>query len=260
LDGGDARLQADEAGLHLRDLVVRLGGGALGGRARVLLGEHASVALALGGNGDALEDAFENAKVMVRGDWRMALRVRGPAPWRKRARRELRGGGRIVLRDGGIEPFELGAAVLDVVAPLRGREQSQQLRARYPDLFNERRLRFRRLTGSMQITGGRMRTRQLLLLGEDYRADVGGTVSFDGGLDLTMQVTTSARLAEDLLGDRGLAAMAGAAPGQPFVVPLEIAGTVERPRIRATQDWSRDVIRRAFGGSGMGDLLERLLR
>jgi len=260
LDGSEARLQADEAGLHLRDLVLRLGGGALGGRARVLLGDHSSVALALGGNGNALEDAFENARVMVHGDWRMALAVRGPAPWRTRARRGLRGGGRIVVRDGSIEPFELGAAVLDVVAPLRGREQSQQLRSRYPDLFNERRLRFRRLTGSMQIASGRVRTRQLLLLGEDYRADVGGTVSFDGKLDLTMQLATSARLAEDLLGDRGLAAMAGAAPGQPFVVPLEIGGSVERPRIRATQDWSRDVIRRALGGSGMGDLLERLLR
>ena len=53
---------------------------------------------------------------------------------------------------------------------------------------------------------------------------------------------------------------AAVTPGQPLVVPLEIGGTVERPRIRATQDWSRDVIRRALGGSGMGDLLERLMR
>jgi hypothetical protein len=75
-----------------------------------------------------------------------------------------------------------------------------------------------------------------------------------------MRLATSARLAEDLLGDRGLAAMAGAVPGQPLVVPLEVGGTVERPRIRASQDWSRDVIRRALGGSGMGDLLERLMR
>jgi hypothetical protein len=260
MDGSRSEIRADERGLHLRNLVLELGGGALAGRARMLFGERASVALSVGGQGDALEDAFENAKVLVGGDWRMALAVRGPAPWRARARRGLRGGGRIVVRDGRIEPFELGAAVLDVVAPLRGREQSQQLRSRYPDLFNERRLRFRRLTGSMQIAGRRMRTRHLQLIGDDYRADATGTVSFDGGLDLAMQLATSARLAQDLLGERGLAALAGVAPGQPLVVPLEIGGTVERPRIRATQDWSRDVIRRALGGSGMGDLLERLMR
>lgn len=197
---------------------------------------------------------------MVRGDWRMTLAMRGPAPWEKGARRALRGGMRVVIRDGSIEPFELGSAVLDVVVPLRGREQTQHLRQRYPELFNGHRLRFRRLAGGARVVGRRVLTRDLVLNGADYHATVRGGVTFDGGLSLGMRLTASPRLAEDLLGHGALAAVAGAEPGRGLVVPLRIEGTVARPRVRATSDWSREVMRRALGDSGMGDLLERLLR
>ena len=35
---------------------------------------------------------------------------------------------------------------------------------------------------------------------------------------------------------------------------------VEHPKLRTRPEWSRALIRRTLGGSGMGDLLERLLR
>jgi len=259
-DGGSAALSADPRGAHLRDLELRLGGGAVAGRARAVLGESPGVALGVAGRGEALEDAFDQAKIVVGGAWEARLALRGPAQWWKRARRGLRGYGRLVIRDGAIEPFELGSGLLDVLAPLRGREQSQQLRARYPDLFDESRLGFVRLGGTFRVTGGRVRTQDLVLRGDAYRAAVRGTVSVDGRLGLAMQVALSAALTEDLLGRGGLAAVIGAQPGRGLTVPLRLEGTVRHPRVRARPEWSRALIRRTLGGSGMGDLLERLLR
>jgi hypothetical protein len=259
-DGGDGRLAVDPRGAHLRGLELRLGAGAVHGRARALLGAAPTVALGIAGGGDALEDAFDETNVVVGGAWETAIAVRGPAPWRHRARRGLRGSGRVAIAAGVIEPFELGSALLDVLAPLRGREQSQQLRARYPDLFDERLVRFARLAGTFRLDGGRVRTHDLVLRGGAYRATGQGTVSVDGRLSLGIRLVLSATLTRDLLGRGGLAAAVGATPGREFVVPLQLDGTIEHPRIRTSPEWSRALIRRTLGGSGMGDLLEHLLR
>jgi hypothetical protein len=147
-----------------------------------------------------------------------------------------------------------------VLAPLRGREQSQKLRARYPDLFDERHVRFARLAGTCRLEGGRVRTRDLVLQGGGYHATGHGTVSVDGRLALGVRLALSAALTEDLLGRGGLAAVVGATPGRELVVPLQLEGTIQHPRIRTSPEWSRALIRRTLGGSGMGELLEHLLR
>jgi hypothetical protein len=260
VDGGAARVQADARGIHVRDLVLRAGRGAVAGRARALFGNAPTIAVSVAGRGAALEEALDDTGVVVRGRWETRLRLRAPAPWRGQARRALRGDGRVVIRAGAIEPFELGSALLDVVAPLRSRKQTRALRRRYGELFAERSLPFRRLSGTFRIEGGRVRTRDLAVRADAYRADGGGTVSVDGRLALGLRLALSPRLTRDLLGDGGFAAIVGAAPGQGLVVPLRLEGTVERPRVRATPQWSRALIRRTLGGSGMGDLLERLLR
>jgi hypothetical protein len=258
-DGGSGRLFVDRRGAHLRDLALEIGGGRVAGRARAVLGAEASVALALAGRGDALQDSFGEDKVVVGGAWDTRLAVHGPAPWRSRARRGLRGHGQLTITDGSITPFELGSSLLDVLAPLRGRAQSKQLRTRYPDLFDEERLAFSRLGGTFRIDGRRVRTRDLLLRGDAYRAAARGFVSVDGRLGLGVRLTLSEALTHDLLGNSGLAAAVGAVPGRGLMVPLRLEGTVTHPRVKARPDWSRALIRRTLGGSGMRDLLERLL-
>jgi len=258
-DSGSGRLFIDQRGAHLRELALALGNGTVAGRARALLGADASVALALAGQGDALQDAFGDVKVVVGGAWETQLAVHGPAPWRSGARRGLRGHGRLAITAGWITPFELGSALLDVLAPLRGRAQSQQLRARYPDLFDEERLAFSRLGGTFRLDGRRVQTNDLVLRGEAYRAAARGFVSVDGRLGLGVRLTLSDALTQDLVGRSGLAAAVGAVPGRGLAVPLRLEGTVVHPRVRARPEWSRALMRRALGGSGMGDLLERLL-
>jgi uncharacterized protein involved in outer membrane biogenesis len=260
VDAAEARLQVDAGGIHLRDLSFRLGEGAVAGRARLRVGPVPTMALSLAGHGQALERAFDEAKVVVRGGWEVRLRLRGPVSRQGMARRLLRGRGRVAIRSGSIEPFELGSGLLDVVAPLRGRAQTQRLRTRYDELFAERSLRFEQLSGTCRIAGGRVRTHDLLLRGEDYRARGTGTIGMDGTLSLGVRLTLSTQLTEDLVGRGGLAVVSGASPGVDPTIPLRLDGTVEHPRIRATSAWSRAVIRRTFGGGGMGDLLERLLR
>jgi hypothetical protein len=259
-DGGEGRLGVGPRGAHLRDLELRLGGGAVAGRARALLGKAPTVALSLAGHGSALEDAFAEGGVVVTGRWETQLAVHGPAPWLERARRDLQGTGRVDVRAGAIEPFELGSALLDVLAPLRGREQSQRLRKRYPDLFDEQHLRFARLGGSFRLERGRVHTRDLVVRGGGYRATGRGSVSVDGRLALGVRLALSAGLTRNLLGRGGLAALVGATPGTGLVIPLRLEGTVEHPKLRTRPEWSRALIRRTLGGSGMGDLLERLLR
>jgi hypothetical protein len=259
-EGGRGRLSVDRRGAHLRDLELELGDGAVAGRARALLGPQSSVALALAGRGGALQDALGEARVAVGGAWETRLAIQGPAPWRSAARRELGGHGRLAITAGWITPFELGSALLDVLAPLRGRAQSKQLRARYPDLFDEERLAFSRLAGTFRLDGRRVQTDDLVLRGEAYRAAARGFVSVDGRLGLGIRLTLSDALTQDLVGRSGLAAAVGAVPGRGLAVPLRLEGTVVHPRLRARPEWSRALIRRTLGGSGMGDLLERLLR
>ena len=260
IDGAEARMQAGTGGVRLRNLVVRLGEGAVAGRGRLVLGGAPAFALSVAGQGESLEETFEDtADVVLDGRWRARLALQGPAPWRAGARRALRGAGRISVRDGAVTPFPLGAAVLDVVVPLRGREQTQQLRSRYPELFGGR-LRFTRLAGTLRVSQSRVRTRDLAIRGIDYRADVRGGMGFDGSLAGGADLHASPRLTEDLLGRGALALVLGASPGVGLVVPLRVEGTIERPRIRATSEWSRALIRRTLGDGAMGDLLERLVR
>jgi hypothetical protein len=259
-DGGEGRLAIDPRGAHVDGLVLRLGGGTVAGRARLVLGEEPAVALRVGGGGASLGTAFGENKVAAEGRWEAVLRVQGPAPWRTRARRALHGDGRVAIRDGALVPFEFGAVLLDVLAPLRGREQSQQLRRRYPGLFDDRQLRFGHFGGTLRLQDRRVHTRDLLLAGDGYRAAGRGSVSLNGRLALAVDLGLSPALTRDLLGRGSLAAVMGAAPDGGLTVPLRIEGTVEQPRVRASPQWSRALLRRTLGDRDPGGTLERLLR
>jgi hypothetical protein len=261
VETADATLRAGERGVRLRDVVLRLGGGAVAGRARFAFGAPRVTALDVAGHGAALERAFDEAAVAVRGAWNARLALRGRPSSRGLGRRSLRGWAEVEIRDGAVEPFELGAALLDVVAPLRGRAQTQRLRHRYPDLFGARSLRFTRLAGTGRIDGGRVRTRNLVVRGGSYRARAAGSVGVDGALDLGLRLTLASALVKDLLGAGPLQTLvaSGAVDGDP-TIPLRLGGTIEHPRVRTTTAWSRAVLRDTLGDGGVGDLMERLLR
>jgi uncharacterized protein YhdP len=164
---------------------------------------------------------------------------------------------------GRLASLALGRDLLAALGPLVKPAQAERLRARYPDLFGDAGLRFTRLGGMAQVSGGRIHLSDLVVAGESFELRGDGDVEADAELTLTLRLAASPALTSDLLGRSGTArALLADASGR-LVIPLRVTGPARHPTVVPAPEFVANATRGLVPpdlGKAAGSLLERLFQ
>lgn len=193
----------------------------------------------------------------------LAAKVSGPPPGSPEFRRGLAGGGRFQVDRGRVTGLPLGRTLAETLGPVVGATTIERLADRYPDLFSGEEVRFTQLSGSGRLAGGRIASDDLVLASTSYTARGVGSIGLDGDLDVTLALTASPALTEDLLGRSRARATLVDTNGQ-LTVPLRVHGALRHPRVTPDAEFAARVAKSVLHGTGFedvaSDVLERLLK
>jgi uncharacterized protein involved in outer membrane biogenesis len=170
-------------------------------------------------------------------------------------KKQLRGSGRIDVRDGMIKDVNIADQVLQSVTGIGGLANliSPRVRERHPGVFATGDTRFEKLGGSVRIEGGVARSDDLTLAARDYAIFGKGTYSLDNDLDCTATLLASKELSDDVIADVREAKYIANAQGK-IEIPFRVTGAL--PRVKAKPD--AEFIARALSRAVMGKGLDKI--
>ena len=170
-------------------------------------------------------------------------------------KRQLRGNGRIDIKDGTIKDVNIADQVLASVTGIGGLSNliSPRVRAKHPALFETGDTKFDKLGGSVQIAEGSARSDDLTLAARDYAMLGKGTYSLDNELDFNATLVASKELSDDVIADVREAKYIADAQGR-IEIPFRLTGAL--PHVKPKPD--TEFIARALGRAVVGKGLDKL--
>jgi AsmA protein len=170
-------------------------------------------------------------------------------------KRQIRGDGRVDVRDGMIKDVNIADQVLASVTGIGGLSNliSPRVRSRHPGLFETGDTKFDKLGGSVQIADGVARSDDLELAARDYTILGKGTYSLDNELDFTATLLASKDLSADVIADVREAKYIADAQGR-IEIPFRLTGAL--PHVKPKPD--SEFIARALGRAMLGKGLDKL--
>jgi hypothetical protein len=171
-------------------------------------------------------------------------------------KRQMRGNGRIDVKDGMIRDVNIADQVLASVTGIGGLSNliSPRVRARHPELFETGDTRFEKLGGSVQIADGVARSDDVTLAARDYAMLGKGSYSLDNELDCNATLVASKALSDDVIADVREAKYIADAQGR-IEIPFRLTGAL--PHVKPKPD--TEFIARALGRAVVGKGLDKLL-
>ncbi len=170
-------------------------------------------------------------------------------------KRQMRGNGRIDVKDGMIRDVNIADQVLASVTGIGGLSNliSPRVRARHPELFETGDTKFEKLGGSVQIADGVARSDDLTLAARDYAMLGKGTYSLDNELDCNATLVASKDLSDDVIADVREAKYIADAQGR-IEIPFRLTGAL--PHVKPKPD--TEFIARALGRAVLGKGLDKI--
>jgi hypothetical protein len=170
-------------------------------------------------------------------------------------KRQMRGNGRIDVKDGMIRDVNIADQVLASVTGIGGLSNliSPRVRARHPELFETGDTKFEKLGGSVQIADGVARSDDLTLAARDYAMLGKGSYSLDNELDCNATLVASKALSDDVIADVREAKYIADAQGR-IEIPFRLTGAL--PHVKPKPD--TEYIARALGRAVLGKGLDKL--
>jgi uncharacterized protein involved in outer membrane biogenesis len=171
-------------------------------------------------------------------------------------KRQMRGNGRIDVKDGMIRDVNIADQVLASVTGIGGLSNliSPRVRARHPELFETGDTKFEKLGGSVQIADGVARSDDVTLAARDYAMLGKGSYSLDNELDCNATLVASKALSDDVIADVREAKYIADAQGR-IEIPFRLTGAL--PHVKPKPD--TEFIARALGRAVVGKGLDKLL-
>jgi uncharacterized protein involved in outer membrane biogenesis len=170
-------------------------------------------------------------------------------------KRQMRGNGRVDVKDGVIKDVNIADQVLASVTGIGGLSNliSPRVRARHPSLFETGDTKFEKLGGSVQIADGVARSDDLTLAARDYTMLGKGTYSLDNELDFNATLVASKDLSDDVIADVREAKYIADAQGR-IEIPFRLTGAL--PHVKPKPD--TEFIARALGRAVVGKGLDKI--
>ena len=181
--------------------------------------------------------------------------LRGEAGAWEQMRGTLGGSGKLSVRDGRIEDINVAEDVLHAITGVPGLSTllSPDLRKNYPGLFSSGSTEFETLETSLDLSNGRIATRDLALRARDYTIAAAGTIGLDRQVDLTAQLIASKALSRDLIDSVGAVKYLADRSGR-VEIPFTLRGDVTSAKARPDSA----VIARALQRALIGGLTDQL--
>jgi AsmA protein len=173
--------------------------------------------------------------------------------------RNLAGDGSVEVADGVLKGVNLAEEVLRSVTGVPGLSQliGSKTRQKYPSLFSESDTVFEALGGKMDIAGGVMNLKDLVLAAKDYKLSGAGTVGFDKRVDIGTTFTASQALTEDLLGSvKEVKYLLD--PSGRFALPVRLAGELPEIHVRPDTTFIAQKLSGALVSEGLDKGLDAL--
>jgi len=167
-------------------------------------------------------------------------------------KKQLRGDGRIDVRDGVIKDVNLADQVLASVTGIGGLSNliSPRVRSKYPDLFSTGDTKFEKLGGSVRIADGAARSDDLTLAARDYAILGKGTYSLDNALDFTATLVASKQLSDDIVADVREVKYITNEQGK-VEIPFRLTGALPKVRPKPDGEFIAKALQRAVVGKGI---------
>ena len=170
-------------------------------------------------------------------------------------KRQLRGNGRIDVKDGMIKDVNIADQVLQSVTGIGGLSNliSPRVRQKHPALFATGDTKFDKLGGSVVIADGVARSDDLAILARDYAMLGKGTYSLDNQLDFMATLIASKELSDDVISDVREVKYLTNEQGK-IAIPFRLTGAL--PSVKPKPD--SEFIARALGRAVVGKGLEKI--
>ncbi|MBI2962485.1 MAG: AsmA family protein [Deltaproteobacteria bacterium] len=171
-------------------------------------------------------------------------------------RRQLRGNGRLDVRDGVLKDVNIADQVLQSVTGIAGLSNliSPRVRRRHPSLFGTGDTRFDKLGAGVRIADGIAHSDDLTLAARDYAMLGEGTFSLDNRLDCTARLIASKELSADVIADVREAKYIANPQGK-IEIPFRLTGELPHVKPKPDADFIGKALGRAFVGKGLEKLL-----
>jgi len=168
----------------------------------------------------------------------------------------LAGDGTFNVRDGVIRDVNLAEGVLAGVTGVPGLSGllSQNLKTKYPRMFQTGDTAFDALTGVFKLVEGRLVTDNLLVKAPDFAVRGKGGIGLDRSVDLNAAFEASAPLTKDLLREVGAMKYLTDRSGK-VAIPFRLQGTLPAVRPRPDLAFVGSALQRAVADKLMGNLL-----
>lgn len=167
-------------------------------------------------------------------------------------KRQLRGNGRVDVRDGVIKDVNIADQVLQNVTGIAGLSNliSPRVRQRHPALFATGDTEFDKLGASVQIADGIARSDDLALAARDYSIAGKGTYSLDNQLDFSATLMASKDLSDDVVSDVREAKYIANQQGK-IEIPFRLSGELPHVKPKPDAEFITKALSRAIVGKGL---------
>jgi len=168
---------------------------------------------------------------------------------------QLRGNGRLDVKDGVIRDVNIADQVLQGVTGVGGLSNliSPRVRAKHRELFETGDTKFDKMGGSVVIADSVARTDDLTISSRDYSILGKGTYSLDNQLDFNATLVASRELSDDFIADVRETKYLANDQGR-IEIPFRLTGAL--PRVKPKPD--SEFIARALSRAVLGKGLERI--
>ncbi len=167
-------------------------------------------------------------------------------------KRQLRGDGRLDVRDGVIKDVNIAEQVLQNVTGIAGLSNltSPRVRQKHPALFATGDTQFDKLGGSVRIADGLARSDDLTLAARDYAILGKGTYSLDNQLDVNAELVASKALSDDVSADVREAKYITNEQGK-IEIPFRLTGELPHVKPKPDAEFIARALSRAVVGKGL---------
>ena len=167
-------------------------------------------------------------------------------------KKQLRGNGRVDVRDGVIKDVNIADEVLKSVTGIAGLSSfiSPRVRQRHPTLFSTTDTKFDKLGGSVAIADGVARSDDVTILARDYAMLGKGTYSLDNDLDFAATLLASRDLSDDVIADLREAKYLANSEGK-IEIPFRLTGSLPHVKPKPDAEFIARAMSRAVVGKGL---------
>jgi uncharacterized protein involved in outer membrane biogenesis len=193
----------------------------------------------------------------LRGIASLKLSIAGSGKEWPDIQKSLKGSGDAELVDGEIADVNLAGAIFDEVGRYLGGADliSNQLKAKYPAIFQQKSTSFNDLKSDFVVENGRLLARNLQLKQADYGILAKGSIGFDRSLDIAATFVVAKKLADDLSKSYPAAAYLKNSRGE-IELPLVLAGTLPNVEVKPDPKYFKSLAEKGLVDKGL-DVLKK---